>query len=164
MASTAVSIDAYAVMTTIFIQGLPESSAGIRSSPLVAPRRRSTNAMWNVRRADSATASWKLPTAATRWPSASRQMERAFRMFPSSSTTRMFRGEPACVRVVMGPSSRCQAHYSMAASDIQRRDVQGVLLDELAARLDLVAHQAGEDLVGVGLVPQLHAQQIPGLR
>jgi len=40
---------------------------------------------------------------------------------------------------------------------IQRRDIQRVLLDELASRLDLVAHQPGEDLVGVGLVPQLDA-------
>jgi hypothetical protein len=34
--------------------------------------------------------------------------------------------------------------------NIERRDVQRVLLDELAARLDLVAHQAREDLVAVG--------------
>jgi hypothetical protein len=34
----------------------------------------------------------------------------------------------------------------------QRGSVEGVLLNELAARLDLVAHQPGEDLVGVGLI------------
>src|SRR5512139_1977067 len=102
MASTAVSIEAYAVMTTIFIQGLPESSRGIKSRPLAVPRRRSTNAKWNVRRETSATASWKLLTAVTRCPSASRQMDRVFRMFPSSSTTRILRGETADAWVVMG--------------------------------------------------------------
>src|SRR3990170_3673088 len=49
-------------------------------------------------------------------------------------------------------------------SDIQRRDVQRVLFDEFPARLDLVPHQAGEDLVGVGLVAELDAQQLPRLR
>src|SRR5512140_3617545 len=103
MASTAVSIEAYAVMTTTFIQGDPESSAGIRSRPLAVPRRKSTNAMWKERRDASATASWKLPTAGTWWPSASRQMARVFRMLLSSSTTRTLMGAPVGVGVVMVP-------------------------------------------------------------
>ena len=34
------------------------------------------------------------------------------------------------------------------SSDVQVGDAEGVLLDELAAGFDDVAHQAGEDLVG----------------
>src|ERR1700742_687567 len=37
--------------------------------------------------------------------------------------------------------------------DVERRDA-GVLLDELAARLDLVAHELREELVGAGRVVQ----------
>src|SRR5659263_401692 len=141
MASTAVWIEAYAVMTTIFIQGDPESNAGIRSRPLAVPRRRSTNAMWKVRRDASATASWKLLTAVTWWPSASRQMARVFRILLSSSTTRMLMGAPVGGGVVMGPLSRGTGpiihHRSdTRSSDVQRRHVQRVLLDEFAARLD----------------------------
>src|SRR5512135_547133 len=104
MASTAVSIEAYAVMTTIFIQGLPESTTGIRSRPLAVPRRRSTNAMWKVRRDASAAASWKLLTAVTWWPSASRQMARVFRILLSSSTTRTLMGASVGIGVVIVPS------------------------------------------------------------
>src|SRR5512134_1791410 len=93
-------------MTTIFSHGLPASSTGIRSRPSAVPRRRSTNAMWNVRRDASATASWKLLTVVTWWPSVSRQMARVFRMLLSSSTTRTLMGVPVGVGVVMAHLSR----------------------------------------------------------
>src|SRR5690606_39818502 len=47
----------------------------------------------------------------------------------------------------------------VAASDIEVGDVQRVVLDELAARLDDVAHQAGEDLVGHVGILDLDLQQ-----
>ncbi|MPL85446.1 hypothetical protein SDC9_31414 [bioreactor metagenome] len=44
-------------------------------------------------------------------------------------------------------------------SEVEVLDVQRVLLDELAARFDHVAHQLGEDVVGLGHVVDLHLQQ-----
>ena len=44
-------------------------------------------------------------------------------------------------------------------SHVQVGDRERVLLDELAARLDDVAHQAREDLVGLAEVADLHLQQ-----
>ena len=38
-------------------------------------------------------------------------------------------------------------------------DLDGVLVDEIAARLDLVAHQSAEQLVGLDRILQLHLQQ-----
>ena len=45
--------------------------------------------------------------------------------------------------------------------DVQVADAERVRLDEGAARLDLVAHQLGEDLVGGDAVVDLHPQQAP---
>src|SRR6202044_3198581 len=38
------------------------------------------------------------------------------------------------------------------ASDVEEPDVLGIALDERAARLDVLAHQHGEQLVGLGRV------------
>src|SRR5215831_20311094 len=46
-----------------------------------------------------------------------------------------------------------------AASHVQVRHRQRVLLDEGAAWFDNVAHQAGEDLVGLAQVADFHLQQ-----
>ena len=48
-------------------------------------------------------------------------------------------------------------------SDIKETHVLGVLLDEAAAALDVVAHQGGEDLVGGGRVVDRDLQQGAGL-
>src|ERR1051325_4525557 len=44
-------------------------------------------------------------------------------------------------------------------SDVQVRHFQGVLLDELPARLHLVAHERGEHVVGAAGVVDLHLEQ-----
>src|SRR6476659_4742821 len=44
--------------------------------------------------------------------------------------------------------------------DIQIRDLERVLLDELAARLDLVAHEDGEDVVCGDRVLDAHLQEL----
>jgi len=49
-------------------------------------------------------------------------------------------------------------------SHIQISDVEGVLLDELAAALDVLAHQRGEDLLALHQVLQADAQQRAGTR
>src|SRR6266478_5497906 len=51
-----------------------------------------------------------------------------------------------------------------AHSDVEVADVERVLLDELAARLDLVAHQLLEHLLSVLLRTDLHAQHRARLR
>src|SRR3954452_5965498 len=49
-------------------------------------------------------------------------------------------------------------------SDIEEAHVLGVLLDELPTRLDLVAHQHGEDAIRYGGVLDLEAHQHPPRR
>src|SRR6476646_7589896 len=58
-------------------------------------------------------------------------------------------------------SRRAVAPHRLGAvsSDVEVGDVQRVGLDEVAARLDDVAHQLGEDVVGVGDLLHLHLQQ-----
>src|SRR5581483_3373764 len=50
------------------------------------------------------------------------------------------------------------------SSDVEVGDVEGVVLDEFAARLDDVAHQGGEDLFRLVGVGDLNLQQAAGLR
>src|SRR5262249_54214852 len=50
-----------------------------------------------------------------------------------------------------------------ADSDVEVPHVERVLLDELPPRLHLVAHEGGEDLVGLVRVLDLHLQQRPRL-
>ena len=52
---------------------------------------------------------------------------------------------------------------SGAGLHIQVLHVQGILLDELAPHLDVIAHQRGENLLGLGSVIQAHLQQRPRL-
>src|SRR5277367_4644271 len=49
-------------------------------------------------------------------------------------------------------------------SNVQVRHLQRVLFDELASRLDRIAHQRGEDIVRGDSVFDAHLQQAPGLR
>src|SRR5215472_9120324 len=49
-------------------------------------------------------------------------------------------------------------------SDVQIANAQRVALDELSARLDLLAHQGGENLLGGNAVLDLHLEQPPRLR
>src|SRR5690349_25162574 len=56
---------------------------------------------------------------------------------------------------VIGESCRCPR----SALDIQVLDVESVVLDELAPRLDLVAHQRGEHEVGLRMIFGFHLQQ-----
>src|SRR6185503_2648150 len=61
---------------------------------------------------------------------------------------------------------RCQAlgvETSSGSLDVEVLHVEGVVLDVLAARLDLVAHQRGEHQVGLGVVLGAHLQQRPHL-
>ena len=46
-----------------------------------------------------------------------------------------------------------------APSHVQIGHTQRVVLDELAARLDLVAHEHGENLAGADRILDLHLQQ-----
>src|SRR4030095_9688798 len=57
------------------------------------------------------------------------------------------------------PGRACGLYNVHSGSHIQIGDLQRVGLDELAARLDLVAHQPGEDLGG--LVGVRHAPFLP---
>src|SRR5579864_5524591 len=57
--------------------------------------------------------------------------------------------------------SRTTSTYTR--SHIQVCDFQRVLLDELAARFHLVAHERGEHVVGAAGVVDLHFQQATGL-
>jgi len=50
------------------------------------------------------------------------------------------------------------------ASGVKVLDVEGVLLDELAPRFDDIAHQLGEDIVGLGEIVDLDLKQIARLR
>src|SRR5260221_9514076 len=56
-------------------------------------------------------------------------------------------------------SVRGSRHYGPRASDVEVRNPQRVGLDELAARLDLVAHERREDLAGADGVLDLHLEQ-----
>src|SRR5215468_10031183 len=49
-------------------------------------------------------------------------------------------------------------------SDVQVLHERGVLLDELAARLDHLAHERGEHELRLGLVLELHLEQSARLR
>ncbi len=51
-----------------------------------------------------------------------------------------------------------------ARSDVEIADAQRVLLDEFAARLDHVAHQRREDLIGRDRVLDAHLQQAARFR
>src|SRR5687767_14374757 len=59
--------------------------------------------------------------------------------------------------VTLAPTSAACA----SSSDVQVGDVEGVLLDKLSARLDDVAHEAGEDLVGDVGLGDFDAEQRP---
>ena len=52
-----------------------------------------------------------------------------------------------------------QATEPVSALDIQVLHVEGVVFDELAARLDLVAHQRGEHQVGFRVILGAHLEQ-----
>src|SRR5580693_6297393 len=56
----------------------------------------------------------------------------------------------------MKPAGPCAGR-----SDIQEPDVPGVAGDERAARLDVLAHQHAEQLVGLGRVVEGHLEQDP---
>jgi len=88
MASTAVSMLACAVTTTIASRGASARSGSIRSSPESAPSRRSTSATSAGRRASAAIAEAADAASSTEWPIASRATRSVFRMFGSSSTIR----------------------------------------------------------------------------
>src|SRR5437762_3392355 len=52
-----------------------------------------------------------------------------------------------------------RAYWSRERSDIEVFYVERVVFDELAARLDLIAHERGEHQVGFRVVLGLHLQQ-----
>src|SRR5690606_9237465 len=58
----------------------------------------------------------------------------------------------------------CAGSGAAPTSDIEVGHLQRVGLDELATRLDHVAHQGAEDLVGGDRVLDAHAQQAAGVR
>src|SRR4030042_7062186 len=91
MASTALLIEACAVMTTILVQDESDSRTGINSMPSCSPSLRSTKARSKDRLRASSTASTGLLTAMTVCPSAARQYERVLRMLASSSMPRTLR-------------------------------------------------------------------------
>src|SRR5437763_7189775 len=57
------------------------------------------------------------------------------------------------------PGGQDRLRTDPAGSDIEIGDREGVLLDELAARLDLISHERHEDVVGGECVLDLHLQQ-----
>ena len=87
--ATADSMDGYAVMTAICNSGRRASIFGMRSTPLFVPRRTSTKTKSNGWRAAIRSASSASPTLAVRHPMVWSSVETVFRMFGSSSTTRM---------------------------------------------------------------------------
>src|SRR5262245_44123216 len=60
--------------------------------------------------------------------------------------------------------ARTSARRGGARSHVQVGDFERVLLDELPARLDLVAHQDGEDRVRRDRVLDAHLEELAGLR
>src|SRR5271167_2045467 len=56
------------------------------------------------------------------------------------------------------------AHQTCGSSDVEVADVERVLFDELAPRLDLVAHQRAEDFLSFLARRNLHPQHRPRLR
>src|SRR5689334_3282881 len=59
---------------------------------------------------------------------------------------------------------RCAAASPRRASDVEIAYAQRVLLDEFAARLDHVAHQRREDLIGADRILDADLQQTSGIR
>src|SRR6516162_1833608 len=59
------------------------------------------------------------------------------------------------------PTRNLEADPEPLRSDVEVFHVQRVVLDELAARLDLIAHQRGEHQVGFGVVLGLDLQERP---
>ena len=57
------------------------------------------------------------------------------------------------------PASRSGSNVACSTSDIQVLDLARPGLDEVAARLDLLAHQRREDAIGLGSVVDLSLQQ-----
>src|SRR5205807_1447917 len=72
---------------------------------------------------------------------------------------RGLRKKPGTVRVVIGAAVTPGSHRIRSGSDIEIGNREGVLLDELAARLDLISHERHEDIVGGERVLDLHLQQ-----
>src|SRR6185295_6006185 len=70
----------------------------------------------------------------------------------------------AWVWATAGPAARRAASRVATSLDIEVRYLQRIVLDEVAARLDHVAHQGGEDLVGLVGVVYLDLQQGARLR
>src|SRR5437867_10030540 len=66
---------------------------------------------------------------------------------------------PLVTSTILSPGS-CVMKNRKSDSHIQVRDLEGVPLDELAARLHLVAHEDREDPVGLDGVLDLHLQQL----
>src|SRR4051812_30774092 len=75
---------------------------------------------------------------------------------------------PLMTSVAIGPhllrSCGCAPPYCSASSDVEVHDCASVLLDELAPRLDHVAHQHGEEAIGLRGVVDAHLLQRPGRR
>src|SRR6185437_6034526 len=63
--------------------------------------------------------------------------------------------------ILRGPFPAAKAFYRSRPVVVDVLDLQGVLLDELAPRLHLLAHQRAEHLVGLEGVVQLHLQERP---
>ena len=77
----------------------------------------------------------------------------------SRGTTTSSRPRARAARCRRSARRRCHRRRRAIALDVEVDDVAGVVLDELAARLDLVAHQHREDLVGRGRVLDRHLLQ-----
>src|SRR5687767_5790610 len=69
--------------------------------------------------------------------------------------------EPQSRRVISFQENtlRLCASASNQRSNIEIPHVERVVFDELSARLDLVAHQRGEHLIGFGVIFGAHLQQ-----
>src|SRR5438093_13092677 len=61
------------------------------------------------------------------------------------------------------PIRRSASRSATAASDVKVADLPSLSLDEFLARLDVLAHQLREDLVGQGGVLRVDPKQGPGL-
>ena len=70
--------------------------------------------------------------------------------------------EPQRRRVISFPKNSLRLGASASnqeKSNIEIPHVERVVFDELSARLDLVAHQRGEHLIGFGVIFRTHLQQ-----
>src|SRR3989304_3285656 len=67
-------------------------------------------------------------------------------------------------KYTLGILSRPGGIWILDTLDVQVRHAQGIALDEISPRFNLIPHEDGEDLVGLDGVGHVNLQQDAGLR